>query len=149
MYLSTLFFNFFLGFFILKALCTNLLQTVKFHLTQSYISDKCITFFFFKRKPINGANYICTKCTRVACWLQMDPVCSVRVTLSRKRASSEEKYRVLAFTFKTVTHIQQMLWNQKITIFKVGCNTGRKSIYIAQFQYLYIYIFFNYTLFNI
>lgn len=26
-----------------------------------------------------------------------------------KRASSEEKYHVLAFTFKTVIHIQQML----------------------------------------
>lgn len=35
-----------LGFF-LKALCTELLQTVQFHLTQSYISDKCITSFFF------------------------------------------------------------------------------------------------------
>lgn len=122
----------------MKALCTNLLQTVKFHLTQSYISDKCITFSFSQRKSINGANYICTNCTQVACWLRKDPVCSRHITLSCKRASSEEKYHLLAFTFKTVIHSRS---DEKIIILQVGCNTGKKSIYIAQFQHIYNFFF--------
>lgn len=97
--------------------------------------------FLFQRKSINGANYICTECTREACWLRMDPVCSPNITLPCMRACSEEKYHVLAFTFKTVIHTQQM-FKGKEEILKVGRNTGRKSIYIAQFQDVYIGFFF-------
>lgn len=69
-------------------------------------------FVLSQRTPINGANYKCTKCNQEACWLQMDPVCSLHIT-SYKRASSEEKYHVLAITFKTVIHVQQMLWRKE------------------------------------
>lgn len=56
------------------------------------------------------------------------------------RASSEEKYHLLAFTFKTVIHSRS---DEKIIILQVGCNTGKKSIYIAQFQHIYHFFFYK------
>lgn len=138
MYLSTLFFLRFLfleGTLYKFATNSQSSSYSKLHLRQVHH-----IFFSFQRKPINGANYICTKCTQVACWLQIHKIPCVFPThyIYHVRASSEEKYHVLAFTFKTVIHKQQMLWSQKITIHKVGSNTGRLSIYIAQSIYIEI-----------
>lgn len=44
-------------------------------------------------------------------------------------------------------HLHSKLWyinsrcEEKIIILKVGCNTGKKSIYIAQFQHICIFFF--------
>lgn len=77
--IKTQFFKFLLGLF-QRHLLQIVLQTVKFHRTQSYISDKCVTLCFFNSKFHNGANYICTKCTQLDCWLRMDPVCFLHIT---------------------------------------------------------------------
>ena len=142
MYLSTLFF--FVVFFRLLYLegtlykfATNsqILSYSKLHLRQVHH-----IFLFFQRNSINGANYIWTKCTQVACWLRMDPVCSLLITLSCKRASSEEKYHVLAFTFKTVLHKQQMLWRKQSL--SLGVTQGRNlPILLSLNIYICIYIY--------
>lgn len=141
--IKTLFFHFLLGLS-RRHFLQIVLQTVKFHRTQSYISDKCITHFFFfffllNRKSINGANYICTKCTQVDCWLQIDPVCLLHITQIRKGARPEEKGPCRC------VYIQNCCTNtteERKMILHLGRNTENKSIYIAQFRHIYIYIYY-------
>lgn len=138
---------FFFLCFILKALCTDLLQTVNFHLTQSYISDKCITYFLFQRKSINGANYICTSAPKWPAGYKWTLYVSytlrdhVREPLQRKSTMCRHLHSKLLHTYTA----------DVVTLRSSVTQGGNLSILLSFNICIHIHMFFyiNYTLFNI
>lgn len=117
-----------------------MLQTVKFHRTQSYISDKCVTFFFFsiqspfmalityaQSAPKWPAGY---KWTLYASYTLHDYV----------RELGRRKSTMFWHLHSKLLYIHSRR-DEKMIIFQVGCNTAKKSIYIAQFQHIYPYVY--------